>query len=109
MENYCLYEDDLNFLRTVELGGFKMYSRIHYPYIVKAGKSDHKIVVDLFKVTNPETEQTIHKMELDAGYIFSEVEIADIKFGIYLFEAARADDSEVRNGDWRAFRKLSGF
>ena len=109
MENYRLFENDLNFLRTIELGGFKMFSLGPYPYIIRTGNSDDKIVGDLFKVTNIETEQTIHKMELDAGYIFSEVEIAGIKFGIYLLEAANADNPEVRNGDWSAFRKLSRF
>lgn len=86
-----------------------MFSLVNYPYIIWTGNSDHKIVAELFKVTNLETEQTIHKMELDAGYIFSEVEIADIKFGIYLLEATNADHPEVWNGDWSAFRKLSRF
>jgi hypothetical protein len=48
-------------------------------------------------------------MEMDAGYIFSEIEIAHIKFGIYLFETVRADNAEVTGGDWSTYRKLSGF
>jgi len=109
MENYRLFESDLNFLRTVELGGFKMFSLGPYPYIIRTGNSEDKIVGDLFIVTNRETEQTIHKMELDAGYIFSEVEIAGNKFGIYLLEATNADHPEVGGGDWSTFRKLSRF
>ncbi len=48
-------------------------------------------------------------MELAAGYIFSEVEIADIKFGIYLFEAAATHNIAILGADWATFKKLSGF
>jgi gamma-glutamylcyclotransferase (GGCT)/AIG2-like uncharacterized protein YtfP len=44
-------------------------------------------------------------MELEEGYIFSEVEIADDKFGIYVFDARVVDSSEVVSGDWRSYRK----
>jgi len=86
-----------------------MYSLAEYPYIIRTGNSVDKIVAELFAITNAETERTIHEMELDVGYIFSEVEIADIKFGIYVFRSAGANDNEVKLGDWSAFRKLTGF
>ncbi|MDH4089046.1 MAG: gamma-glutamylcyclotransferase [Cyclobacteriaceae bacterium] len=109
LENYSLYQRDLVFLETVELSGFKMYSLVDYPYVIRTGNLADKIVVDLFAITDPETERIIHNMELGAGYIFSEVEIADIKFGIYLFERANTDNIEVSRGDWSVLRKLSGF
>jgi len=48
-------------------------------------------------------------MELAARYIFSEVEIVDIKFGIYLFVAAATPDIAIVGSDWATFKKLSGF
>jgi gamma-glutamylcyclotransferase (GGCT)/AIG2-like uncharacterized protein YtfP len=86
-----------------------MYSLREYPYIIKSEKLVDTIVADLFKITSAETEQMIHEMELEAGYVFSEVEIADIKFGIYLFKAKNDNHPEVGSGDWSSFRKLTGF
>jgi len=108
-ENYALYRQDLIYLRTVILPGYKMYSLREYPYIIKSEKLVDTIVADLFKITSAETEQMIHEMELEAGYVFSEVEIADIKFGIYLFKAKNENHPEVGSGDWSSFRKLTGF
>jgi gamma-glutamylcyclotransferase (GGCT)/AIG2-like uncharacterized protein YtfP len=108
-ENYALYRQDLIYLRTVILPGYKMYSLREYPYIIKSEKLVDTIVADLFKITSAETEQMIHEMELEAGYVFSEVEIADIKFGIYLFKAKNDNHPEVGSGDWSSFRKLTGF
>lgn len=109
MENYHAYQDDLRYIATTELSGFKMYSLSEYPYVVRTGDPDHKIIVDLFRITNESTEQNIHQMEIDAGYIFSEVSISDTKFGIYLFETPGPSDPEVRGGDWTGFRKSAHF
>lgn len=109
MENYQVYENDLTYLSTIELSGFKMYSLVEYPYVVRTSDPDNTIVVDLFRITNRSTEQNIHEMEIDAGYIFSEVIISDTKFGIYLFEKADPSDPEVRTGDWIGFRNASHF
>lgn len=109
MENYRLYEKDLRYIRTVTLEGFKMFSLTDYPYVVRTGRSQDTIVVELFRVSNPQTEQIIHQMELEADYIFSEVEIEGIKFGIYLFEAPYPGDPEVGSGDWSFFKGSGDF
>lgn len=105
MENYFHYQKDLKFLRKVSLEGFKMFSLDQYPYVIRTNNSDHKIVAELYKVTDPKTEQSIHEMELEEGYIFSEVEIADDKFGIYVFDSQVANSALVISGDWRSYRK----
>ena len=106
MENYPLYEKHLKFLGKVQLEGFKMFSLKQYPYVIKTRSPNHKIVAELYKVTDLETEQSIHKMELEEGYIFSEVVVADNKFGIYVFESQVNNSAQVINGDWRSYRKL---
>ena len=109
MENYALYEEHLKFLGKVHLEGFKMFSLKLYPYVIRSSDSNHKIVAELYKVMDVKTEQSIHEMELEEGYIFSEVEIADDKFGIYMFESHITDSVEVSSGDWRQYRKLQRF
>ena len=106
MENYARYEKHLKFLRKVRLEGFKMFSLEQYPYVIRTADSDHKIVAELYKVTDEKTEQSIHEMELEEGYIFSEVDIEDNKFGIYLFHSQVSNSAPVINGDWRSYRKL---
>lgn len=109
MENYHVYENDLKYLATTELSGFRMYSLAEYPYVIRTENPDHKITVDLFRITSDQTEQTIHEMEIEAGYIFSDVLVDNIKFGIYLFETAGWADPEIKGGDWIGFRKGSHF
>ena len=106
MENYALYEKHLKFLGRAHLGGFKMFSLKQYPYVVRTNDPNHRIVAELYKVTNLKTEQSIHHMELEEGYIFSEVDIADNKFGIYMFEWQVGNSTEVIDGDWRSYRNL---
>lgn len=108
-ENYILYQNDLQYLTTVELQGFKMYSLGEYPYVIRSRNHAHKVVADLFIITNPETERIIYEMEVGAGYIFSVVEVDRIKFGIYLFTHASHRHSEVTTGDWSLFQGISGF
>lgn len=109
MENHYAYENDLKYLFTTKLPGFKMYSLGEYPYVVRTEDPRDSIIVELFRITSKDTEQNIYKMEIDAGYIFSEVIIGSIKFGIYVFETAGSLDPEVVHGDWIEFRKISHF
>ena len=109
MENYLHYQEHLKFLGKVELEGFRMFALEHYPYVLRTEESGRKIVAELFQITNQKTEQSIHEMELDVGYIFSEVTIADNKFGIYLLESHVVGSPEIRSGDWRDFRKSGRF
>lgn len=109
MENYDACKNDLKYLFTTKLQGFKMYSLVEYPYVVRTEDPRDRIIVDLFRITSRDTEQNIYKMEIDAGYIFSEVIIGGIKFGIYVFETAGTLDPEVLDGDWIEFRKISHF
>ena len=46
----------------------------------------------------------LRKWNLNAGYIFDEIEIGGKKVGIYLFPNA-GDDFWIESGDWTAFLK----
>ncbi|HMG90775.1 MAG TPA: gamma-glutamylcyclotransferase family protein [Chryseolinea sp.] len=105
MENHIPYEKHLKFLGKVHLTGFKMFSLRQYPYVVRSNDSNHRIVAELYKVSDRKTEQSIHQMELEEGYIFSEVDVADDKFGIYIFDTHLVDSAEIIDGDWRSYRK----
>lgn len=109
MENHLVYQKHLKFIGKVELTGFRMFSLIDFPYVIRSGDPRHKIVAELYKVVDKKTEQSIHEMELDEGYIFSEVDIADKKFGIYVFESTVNNSAEVVSGDWRSFRMDQRF
>ncbi|HEY5747724.1 MAG TPA: gamma-glutamylcyclotransferase [Chryseolinea sp.] len=108
MDNHALYERDLRYRRTVVLKGYALYSLVDYPYAVKTGDPRDTLVAELFTIPNPQTEQTIHHMELDAGYIFLEEQIAEGKFGIYIFATPGHDDERVPGGDWVAYRLALG-
>jgi gamma-glutamylcyclotransferase (GGCT)/AIG2-like uncharacterized protein YtfP len=109
MENYAHYERHLKYLGKTLLQGFRMYSLKQYPYVIKTNDSRNIITAELYKIMDEKTEQSIHEMELDEGYIFSEVNIADDKFGIYLFESHVVNTPEIINGDWRSYRNLQRF
>ena len=109
MENYVLFEDGLEFLGKAELRGFKIFSLIDYPYAIATENENDCIVVELFKVTNIRTEELIHQVEMDAGYIFTNIEIAKQKFGIYLFTEIRDENMWVKSGDWVAYKSSCAF
>ncbi len=108
MNNHALYEHELQYQRTVVLKGYALYALVDYPYAVKTGDPQDTLVAELYTIPNPQTKQTIHDMELDAGYIFSEEQIAEGKFGIYIFAAPGRDDVRVPGGDWVAYRLALG-
>jgi gamma-glutamylcyclotransferase (GGCT)/AIG2-like uncharacterized protein YtfP len=108
MENHAPFAHALHYERTVVLKGYALYALVDYPYAVKTGDPRDTLVAELYSILNPQTKQTIHEMELDAGYIFSEEQIAEGKFGIYIFATPGHDDERVPRGDWVAYRLALG-
>src|SRR6187549_2926460 len=109
MENYNRFKDGLEFLRKEELRGFKLFSLTDYPYAIATENPADCMVVELFKITNSKTEELIHEVEMNAGYIFANIEIAKQKFGIYLFTEAKANDVCVESGDWVIYKQALAF
>ncbi len=109
MENHDHFKDGLEFLGKEELSGFKLFSLIDYPYAIATKNQNDCMVVELFIITNRKTEELIHQEEMDAGYIFVNVEIAKQKFGIYLFAEAGLNDMCVECGDWYNYKQTLAF
>lgn len=108
MDNYGFYANDLSYIKTVQLKGFRMFSLGEYPYVVRADEH-YTIVAELFEIRNTETEQMICTMELDADYILSTVRIENTKFGIFLFENTAQIDQPVVHGDWSRYCQERAF
>ena len=102
MSNYDEFKEglDLQFLTVIK--GFQLYGMEHYPYAVKTNNPSDLLTVEVFKVTNPEIEKSIHELELEVGYYYDEVEILGNQIGIYLFKEA-CPDPLVKGGDWVKF------
>ncbi len=109
METYIDFMDGMEFLGKEKLRGFKLFSLVDYPYATATENPEDIIVVELFKIINNKTEELIHQTEMDAGYIFANVEIAKQKFGIYLFPEASASDVCVESGDWVVYKQSPAF
>src|SRR5690242_12504258 len=106
MENYDVYKEDLRYLYSARLLGYKLYSRGQYPFAVKTG-GDDAIVVEIFQITNNNTAADIHRMELEEGYYSTEEIINGKKTTIYLFNSGE-NYPEVPGGDWVTFFRQRG-
>lgn len=109
MYNFHALKRGMEYLRTTEIPGFKLFSLGSYPCAVQTHDEADIMTVDLFTVTG-EAERGIHSMELGAGYKYREVEIDGTMFGIYLFDSSRLPslkDRHVPGGDW--VKHLQGF
>ncbi|MCB0491402.1 MAG: gamma-glutamylcyclotransferase [Cyclobacteriaceae bacterium] len=102
MENYAIYQTDLKYIKTRRILGYELFALEEYPYVIKSADASNSVVVEIFQIENAHTAQNIHKMELDAGYIFEWVDVDDEKVGIYLFEQS-GGNSKVESGDWVEF------
>lgn len=99
---YEVYKDGLEYKFSAQLEGFKLYALKEYPFAVKTNQADDSIVVEVFKITNPEIEKSIHELELGVGYYYDEIKVKDRAAGIYLFKQA-GNYPEVKGGDWVKF------
>jgi gamma-glutamylcyclotransferase (GGCT)/AIG2-like uncharacterized protein YtfP len=109
LENHIGYASSLKRVGITVIPGYKMYSLHEYPYAVRTGDETNLIVAELFEITDAETEQMIYEMEIDAGYILSEVVIDNTIFGIFLFEQPDPAHPFVAHGDWRLYLEQSRF
>ncbi|HEY4656541.1 MAG TPA: gamma-glutamylcyclotransferase [Cyclobacteriaceae bacterium] len=107
IEYHSIYTKGMDFLQSVLLRGYRLYSLGDYPYAVRSDSGC--IVADLYKVNDPEISLSIHLMELEAGYYYDEIIIDSLSFGIYLFESPSPGDEEIRSGDWVRYVAENGF
>ena len=101
MDNYERYRDAMVYLYSVRLKDFKLYSRGLYPCVAKS-TPENSVLVEVFRITDPQLEKEIHEMEMEEGYVYEEVLINDQRVGIYVFENIE-NFKEVESGDWVTF------
>lgn len=102
MENYEPLKENLRYKFSTWLTGYQLYSLGPYPFAYRTGSSTDKILVEVFEVTNLETRNTIHQIEMEAGYFMDTIIIDEQLVNIYLYEN-KADYPFVFGGDWVKF------
>src|SRR6266516_2276198 len=85
MYNHERFKSHLEYQFREPVGGFNLHALARYPVAVKSDSENDRIVVEVFKITDVETENKIHQIEIDAGYYFEEINVREISARIYLF------------------------
>ena len=93
---------NIEFLFTEKLAGFKLYALERYPFAIKTNEPSDSIIIEVAHITNAQTENEIHQLELSAGYYYDEVAVRGISVGIYLFQNSD-HHTWVPHGDWVKF------
>lgn len=102
MYNHAYMSSGMEYQKTTEITGFKLYSLGSYPCVIKTGNTDDKLTIDLFTVTG-NMESRIHNMELGAGYDYEEIQVDGESYGIYVYDSSAlgsVKDRYVPSGDW---------
>ncbi len=102
MTNYEYYKPFLQHIETRRIPGFCLYALEGYPCAIRSREPHHSIVVEVCKVLTESAKDSIHLLELNAGYIFETIEINGREAGIYLFENP-GNNIQVEGGDWVEF------
>ena len=102
MSNYKTYQHYLEYVSTNRLTGYAMYALTEYPYAVHSAKLSDSMVIEIYRIKNEAVKEKIYHLELDAGYIFDQIEIEGKTVGIYLFREP-GNDPKVISGDWVEF------
>lgn len=97
-----VYKDGLDYQFSALVEGFKLYALKEYPFAVRTKDVNDFIVVEVFKINKPETEKSIHQLELGVGYYYDEIQLNSTTAGIYLFNEP-GNYPEVKGGDWVKF------
>lgn len=97
------YPDEINYIKTLTIEGFDLYSLGPYPAIVKGEGS---LVVDLLDVS-PEVKESFDGMELGAGYEIQQVEVDNELVDIYVYVNPQRlnNNRKVQSGDWSKYLK----
>lgn len=102
MSNHRRYQHGIELVFTETITGYRLQALRHFPYAVRTGSAEDRIVVEICKVTDPGIEQSIHELEMSVGYYYDEVEIRGQRVGIYLYPESGAEPL-VKDGDWVKF------
>lgn len=96
--NYEYFKEGLEYVKTVQIPNYKLYSLGSYPGIKKS--NGNNIICDLMKVTDEKYGNSIDRMELGAGYSSTLVDIEGVKAILYPYEGSVREEDLVDSGDW---------
>jgi gamma-glutamylcyclotransferase (GGCT)/AIG2-like uncharacterized protein YtfP len=99
MRLYQQFNNDLQYLYNAWLPGYDLYSLGNYPYALRSADSTHKMMVEVMRILDSETEKSICKIENDAGYYAEKIQIGNHSVTIFLFETP-ANNLRIVSGDW---------
>ncbi|MFM8849164.1 MAG: gamma-glutamylcyclotransferase [Cytophagales bacterium] len=102
MENYEPLKEYLHYQYHTWLHGYQLYSLGPYPFAYRTDSPSDKILVEVFEINHQPTIDTIHKIEMDAGYFLDTTLIDGQPVNIYLY-VHKADYPFVFGGDWVKF------
>ncbi len=102
MINHRRYEKGLKFISVEVITGYKLYAMDAYPYAVRTQDDSDTLTTEIFRVTDPVVERSIHDLEMSVGYYYDEIVLHGRRVGIYLYEKA-GHETLVKSGDWVKF------
>lgn len=97
------YGDNMHYIKTIELEGYKLYSLGLYPGI-KESKNNEVLIADIMDVSE-DLYWSITEMELSSGYSIKEITIDDIKTSIFIYKGSVSESKLVVSGDWSNYLK----
>ena len=92
--------DNLTYIKTLEISGYKLYSLGSYPGIKNSNNKHNVITVDLFQINDSQTEKSIDLMEKGAGYSVSNISINNHNAKLYVYNGAVEKENLIKSGDW---------
>lgn len=95
------YPNEIKFIKTIAISGYKLYSLGSYPGI-KETSDNTELVIDIFEVSE-NVYSMITDMELCSGYKIKKLDIDNIPTTLYVYTANIANCTLVESGDWSKY------
>jgi gamma-glutamylcyclotransferase (GGCT)/AIG2-like uncharacterized protein YtfP len=102
LENYETYQSHLHYQFNCWINGFQLFSMGDFPFAIKTDKGSDKILVEVFEITDVETQNKIDELELNYDYYIDTILIDKMPVKIYLMKNS-ANYPPVIGGDWVKF------
>jgi len=96
------FKNHLHYSHSLWLKGYDLYSLGNYPFAIKSSDPHRKILVEVTRISDDETEKSICDIERQAGYVAEKIQLGDDIVTIFLFEEA-ANNLRIDSGDWVVF------
>lgn len=101
---YNYSSDELTYISTKQIKGYKLYSLGSYPGIKFTGNENDILTCDLMEVKNIQSSNSIDYMELGAGYSINPIIVEDngtlYPCKIYEYQHSVKENELVSHGDW---------